>query len=283
MPKTISQYINHQQAPALLLRFPRLLFLYYWFNRMTVLRTWYVRQAFRKILSEGESPKNILDAGCGMGDFIFSIPDLNSTDAITGIDVSPSNIQLCRRLAETLNKQNSSFVQSNLSDATIPPDQDIILCIAVLMYVEDDIALLKKFRDALSERGKLLLYVPVNYRRHLSLYKTLSQKSGFDYDETIGRPQTYTDESIKQRLEDSGFIIEEQRYSFGTFAAVMFEVLAIFEFYFKRANPLFIVVLFPLYIIFFSFNISVMFYDYYSKRMTGNGTVIVAKKKLYST
>lgn len=209
---------------------------------------------------------------------MFSIPELRPTDSVTGIDLSFSNIQLCKQLAESLGKNNYSFFQDNLSESAFPDQQDIILCSAVLMYIEDDVALLKKFRNSLSEKGKLILYVPVNYRRFLSFYKNLSKKNGFDYDEMIGRPHTYTDESIVQRIHAAGFVIEEQQYSFGRLASIMFEISALFEWYFKTQHVLFSIPLFPLYFVFLPINMISMGIDYIGKRTTGNGCIIVAKK-----
>ena len=279
MTKRISSYFNHQQAPSILFRFPRLLFAYYFVNGLTVLRTWYVRRAFRSVLQKISPPRNILDAGCGMGDFIFTVSELNRNDNIRGVDLSLSNIKLCEALAHTLKKSNVTFVQSDLINIEIPPDQDIILCVAVLMYIHDDVAVLKKFNDALSKNGRLLLYVPVNYRRNLSLYTLLSGKDGFDYDQSIGRPQTYTDNSILQKIKDAGFSIEDQRYSFGTAAAIMFEILAIMEWIIKTKNVLFNIFALLSYLILLPINFLIMVLDFFGTRTTGNGTMIIAKKK----
>jgi len=230
------------------------------------------------MLVSNPSPRNILDAGCGMGDFIFSIPEIKHSDFVTGIDASFSNIQLCKQLAESLGKSNYSFFQDNLSESAFPDQQDIILCSAVLMYIEDDVALLKKFHNSLSENGKLIVYVPVNYRRHLSVYKKVSAKPGFDYDEMIGRPHTYTDELIEQRIHAAGFVIEEKQHSFGRFASMMFEISALFEWHFKTQHAVLSVSLFPLYFLFLPINLVAMGRDYIGKRTTGNGCIIVAKK-----
>jgi ubiquinone/menaquinone biosynthesis C-methylase UbiE len=278
MAEQFSKYLTHQRAPKILLRFPNLLHFYYWINRLTVLRTWYVRRTLRNILASTPAPRNILDAGCGMGDFIFSIPEIHHHDTVTGIDISYSNFQLCERFAETMTKHNCTFVHGSLSESPIPKNQDIILCIAVLMYIKDDVSVLRKFKEALAETGRLILYVPVNYRRHLRLYRTLSTKPGFDYDETIGRPHTYTDELIRERLMEAGLHIEHQYHSFGKISAIMFEISSIFEWFFKKQNPLLFIPLSLIYLVFFPFNLLAMALDYFGERTTGNGCIIVAKK-----
>jgi len=223
-------------------------------------------------------PKHIVDAGCGMGDFLFTVPEFRKGEQVTGIDSSQSNINICNRLMETLDKRNMKFVCSDLGAAEIPPQQDLIMCIAVIMLISEDTVLLKKFREALAPNGRLLLYAAVNYRRTLPLYKRLSQKDGFDYDQVIGRPQTYSDELLEQRIKESGLVIEEKRHSFGFGAATMFEISAIFEWLFKTWHPVFTLILIPFYLIFYPLYLLSMFLDYHGNRTTGNGVMIIAKK-----
>ena len=279
MPNKIFQYLNHQHTPELLHRFPRLWFFYFWLNHLSVLRMKYARRSIRQVLRSAEPPKRIVDAGCGMGDFLFTISEFKNAERITGIDYSQSNIDVCNRLAAMLRRKNMDFVCSDLGTAEIPPGQDLILCIAVLMLIKDDMLVLKRFRDALAPNGKLLLYAAVNYRRKLSIYKYFAKKSGFDYDEIIGRPQTYTDESLEKKLNECGFVIEEKIHSFGIVAATMFELSSIFEWLFKSWHPAVAVIVVPFYLIFLPLYILSMLFDYHGTRTTGNGVMIIAKKQ----
>ena len=277
MATTISQYFNHQNTPAIFLRFPRLLHLYFWLNHFSVLRMKYARRAIRHLFMSVEPPQRIVDAGCGMGDFLFSTPEFDQAKQLTGIDASTSNIDLCRKLMQLTQRENMKFICGDLATADFPPGQDLILCIGVLMYIADDIALLKKFNRSLAPNGRLLLYAAVNYRRSLSLYRRLAKNQEFDYDQIIGRPHTYTDQSLEQRLLDCGFSIEKKWHSFGTAAAVMFEISSIFEWVFKMWNPVFSVFFLPLYLIFYPVYLITMMFDFYGTRTTGNGVMIIAK------
>ncbi len=263
----------------MLFRFPRLLYPYFLINYFSVLRMRYARRAVKRTLRSMPAPKNIVEAGCGMGDFLFTIPALRGAESVLGIDVSQSNIAVCSRLAESDGAGNMRFVCSDLAEAEIPSGQDLILCIGVLMYIKEDETVMRKFHAALSPGGKLLLYVAVNYRRTLSLYRTLSKRTGFDYDEIIGRPQTYSDESLEQLLLRCGFRIERREYSFGTFAAAMFEVSAIFEWLVKTKNPLMSLLIIPFYLLFYPFYFISMTADLHTRRKTGNGVMITAVKQ----
>jgi len=278
MANTFSQILNHQRAPDFLFRFPRIIFVYYLLNHLTALRMKYTRRAIRQVVTTMPLPKRIVDAGCGMGDFLFTVREFQNGKQLIGLDVSQSNIDVCNCLMETLKKKNMKFVCSDLNAAEIPPQQDLIMCIAVIMLMSDDKALLRKFRDALAPHGRLLLYAAVNYRRTLTLYKWFAQKKGFDYDEVIGRPQTYNDEILEQRIKECGFVIEEKRHSFGIAAATMFEISAIFEWLFKTWHPVLTLLLIPFYLIFYPLYLLSMFIDYHGTRATGNGVMIIAKK-----
>lgn len=263
----------------MLFRFPRLLYPYFLINYFSVLRMRYARRAVNRTLRSMPAPKKIVEAGCGMGDFLFTIPALRRAGNILGIDVSQSNIAICSMLADTAGAGNMRFVCSDLAEADIPAGQDLILCIGVLMYIKEDETVMRKFHAALSPGGKLLLYVAVNYRRSLSLYRSLSKKPGFDYDEIIGRPQTYTDDSLEQLLTRCGFRIERKEYSFGTFAATMFEISAIFEWLVKSKNPLMSLPVLPFYLLFYPFYFISMTADLHTRRSTGNGVMITAVKQ----
>lgn len=274
----VSQYLSHQHAPAFLLRFPRILFLYYKLNHLSVLRMKYAHRAISNVLHRHGTIRTVVDAGCGMGDYLFTVPEFRSAERLVGIDVSPSNIEVCNALASATGRKNMEFVCSDLGTATLPGSVDLLLCIGVLMYIKNDRAVLEKFHDALTPNGTLLLYVAVNYRRNLNLFRRLAKNPGFDYDEIIGRPQTYTDATLQQRLSDAGFTVIEQRHSFGAAAATMFEISAIFEWIFKSRHPVIALLITPLYLMFYPFYLLSMLIDYHASRPTGNGVMITARK-----
>lgn len=283
MSTTVSKYLSHQQAPSLLLRFPRLLFPYFFLNGISVLRMRYARRALRNALRRIPSPRRVTDAGCGWGDFLFTTNAFAGSEQLLGIDVSASNITLCQRLAEELHWPAMRFVCSDLASAEIPAQQDLILCIGVLMYITEDEQVMRKFHAALADEGELLLYVAVNYRRRTSLYRTLVKRPGFDYDEIIGRPQTYTDETLRALIERTGFEVIEQRHSFGTVAATMFEFSAIFEWLYKSGNIFTSILITPIYLLFVPLYHLTMAVDHLGTRTTGNGVMITARKRRIGT
>jgi SAM-dependent methyltransferase len=278
MPTTISQYLHHQHAPEFLRRFPFLLYPYYSLNRLSVQRVRYARRAVNRIIRSGSQLNAVTDAGCGLGDFLFTIPAVRNAEHVTGIDISSSNIELCRSLAGSIGATKMNFICSDLSEEELPGGQDLIICVGVIMYIKDDEALIRKFFETLSVGGRVVIYAAVNYRRNLPLYKRLSQTAGFDYDEVFGRAQTYTDGSLEQLLKKCGFTVERAEYSFGKTAATLYEVSSLFEWFVKTKNPLLSLIVLPFYVIFYPFYLLSLFVDYHTSRSTGNGVAITAVK-----
>lgn len=279
MTMNISDIMHHRQAPGLLLRFPRLLFLYFWLNRLSVLRMKYAYRTIRRLLHGRPAPGIIVDAGCGMGDYLFTVPEFGAAHRMVGIDVSPSNIELCNVLARSTGRKNMEFECGDLASAALPANTDLILCIGVLMYIREDIQVLQNFHRSLAPDGRLVLYAAVNYRRNLKLFRRLAGLPGFDYDDVIGRPHTYTDAQLEERLMENGFTILEREPSFGRFAATMFEISMIFEWTFKTWNVAAWLFLVPMYLLFYPLYLLSMTVDVSGTRTTGNGVMIVAAKR----
>lgn len=95
--------------------------------------------------------KNILDFGCADGYFIKKIKE-NINANFVGIEIDPNSIQKCKEqnipVYDDISKINSGFIP------------DFIYSLNVLEHIEDDVALLNKFKEKLSPNGKILLYVP---------------------------------------------------------------------------------------------------------------------------
>lgn len=277
-PGIIARYLSHQDVPGIMRRYPRLLYPYFWLNRISVLRMKYAERAIRLYLAGHPRPRIVVDAGCGLGDHLFTVPEFRSAERLVGVDISPSNIEVCRALAGAETRTNTEFLCSDLATAALPADTDLVLFIDALMYIRDDRSVLQNIHSCLNDNGRLLLYVAVNYRRRLSLYKRMAADPAFDYDSVLGRPQTYSDESLELLLKECGFTVVERHPSFGRVAATMFEISSIFEWQFKSRNPISWLFLLPLYCIFYPFYLLAMAVDLRTSRSTGNGVMITARK-----
>jgi ubiquinone biosynthesis O-methyltransferase len=97
-----------------------------------------------------------LDVGCGTG--IFSRYLARKGWKVTAIDASPEMIEEARNYES---KDEIDF-QNCIIEAfdEVPNSFDLILCLSMLEYIEDDEAAIQKFHQLLKPGGLLLISVP---------------------------------------------------------------------------------------------------------------------------
>ncbi|MBT4483503.1 MAG: class I SAM-dependent methyltransferase [Candidatus Latescibacteria bacterium] len=281
MPETISNSINSHRYPELYYRFPFLLRLHHFLVAATTLRVWYVRRIIGKLLKILPAPFRFLDAGCGAGDMIIPyMPDYRSSFFI-GIDKIEDNVAVCNAYTHKRDFLNSIFLKANVEEYVPDKPVDIITCITVLQYVEDDIKALNNFYEALIPGGYLVLYVPVNYDRVFHWYKWLTTKyfHSNEYDFRQGIKRHYTFDDVIKRLTSAGFIITSSSYTYGTMGKIAYELYSMGLLIMQKLPwipALFFAVLFicgayPFILLF-------MLFDFFHKKSHGNGLLVVARK-----
>src|SRR3990172_7789431 len=220
---TMRAYLNFSDVPVLLRRFPLLLWLFHKVNHILVPRNWHVKRMLRGLQQSGFIPDRVIDIGCGLGDHSFLAARMFHTATVTGIDTSKSSIDLCTQYASAINSERHSFLHGDMSGLSAEESASLVLCITVLQYIPDDIGTLQKLRSLLTENGRMILYVPVHFRRYLSWYKRLSLLPDFNYDSQLGRAHTYTSEEIVEKAQLAGFSIERIEHTYGPVGAVTYE------------------------------------------------------------
>jgi len=110
-------------------------------------------EKYRKRLAQigFDHQRHVLDAGCGFGQWSFAM----AQDArhVTGIDISPSRISMCRKLARANRIPNVTFLTARLeeipyADATF----SAIFCYSAI-YLTDYRRSFAEFRRVLEPRG----------------------------------------------------------------------------------------------------------------------------------
>lgn len=274
----IRKYLDHADVPASLRRIPHLLWIIHKANLILVPRNWHVRRMLRSLQQSGAVLGRIIDAGCGLGDHSFLAARMFPAASITGIDASSSNIDLCNRYAAAINSQQHMFLHSDLSDLPEVLPAPLVLCITVLQYIPDDIGALRKLRSLLTENGKMILYVPVRFKRYLSWYKRVSLSPHFSYDSRRGRAHTYTSEEITEKIRAAGFSLEQVEHTYGRSGAIAYELFSIGQYYLahgsliqRLTSAIGLILYVPLFLV-------VMGIDASQKHQSGNGVLLLLKK-----
>jgi SAM-dependent methyltransferase len=114
---------------------------------------------------------------------------------------------------------------------------DLIISIDVLEHIQDDVGLLRQFRQALKPGGYLVLHVP---RRHQEMWRWLpvfhrhgvnrytreeSTAGGFHKVVIEGHVRDeYTAEELRQVVEEAGFRVMDLRETIGRWGEISFEL-----------------------------------------------------------
>lgn len=135
--------------------------------------------------------RRILDAGCGVGNFIAQVE--RHADMVTGIDLSPANIQVAKQRFKQC--QDVDIRQLDLDVATpelIERDYDTAVCLDVLEHIEEDTMLMQRLAAVIRPGGHVLIKVPAcpwlygsidvasdHYRRYTrSRLRALAEENG---------------------------------------------------------------------------------------------------------
>ena len=198
---------------------PQLIHLSWMFKHIFYQRTRFLKRNIVKELSELNSIEtvksphfNILDIGCGDGQFAFFAKNKFKNIRIFCNDISAENIEFCELYGRKYNL-NDIVTSTELTPNQIQSVQTV-LALSVLQYVQDEIGFLTNIRSLMHEKSKLLLYVPINHRKIGWLYMIVFH-SFETYESKQNRKKVYSLIQLQSILKQSGFEITKITFSCG--------------------------------------------------------------------
>lgn len=278
MSANLARAVNTHRFPPVFVRHPRLLAVVHLVMRLTTLRVWYVRRAFRQVLPSLPPSFRWVDAGCGHGDYILPAARRYRGAYFIGIDRIADNVEVSEGYARARGLDNVTFVQDDVMTYAYEPPADGISCIGVMQLVDDDAALLRRFYGGLKPGGVLLLYESILNRRILPFFETTLRRYFKPYDVVQNQRHVYTPEEVLDRLRAAGFSVASVRYSFGFAGRLYHELYTLAMYVVLSAHPVWYVLLVPLFALAMPFFWLLMAVDYAGRRSSGNGMVIVARR-----
>lgn len=149
-----------------------------------------------------ESVKNLLDVGCAMGGYGRKLRQMRPDIVLTGVEMNPL-------MAEAARKYYDRIIDCPIEKADLTCDFDLINCGDVIEHIMNPWDMLKHFYKLLRPNGFLVLSIP--NAGHWSIVRDLL-KGEFPYIPVgltcITHIRWFTESSIRQALENSGFSIE---------------------------------------------------------------------------
>jgi trans-aconitate 2-methyltransferase len=105
-----------------------------------------------------ERPRAVVDLGCGPGNLTADLAARWPAARVTGLDSAPEMIRAAERSGST-----ARFAVADVRDFTPGPDDDVLVCNAVLQWVPGHQRLLTGWAERLPAGGWLAMQVPGNF------------------------------------------------------------------------------------------------------------------------
>jgi SAM-dependent methyltransferase len=240
---------------------------------LLLLRTWHVKKALRKAATSLPGDVNILDAGCGFGQYTWRLCKMNRNWKIKAADIDNEHIADCREFFSKAGlSDRTSFETLDLTKLSEQNKYDLILSVDVMEHIEDDQAVFRNFCNALKNNGILIISTP-------------SDKGGSDVHEEgegsfIGEHvrDGYSIEDITNKLSKAGFSTVNVSYTYGSPGSLAWRFSMKYPIRMLNISYLFFAVLPFWYIIFFPVSLLLNYLDLIIKHKEGTGLLVTASK-----
>lgn len=146
---------------------------------------------------------HILDAGCANG--YFSLDLAKNGFKVTGVDLSPKNIQECKERAKILGLDNLNFYTGDLENLSMFKNNqfDGIISFATLRYVTDIDKALKELYRTTKNGGTVIVDFPNKYSPWFIIFQRFAYKYILPQDKECDIH--YTIKQAKEFMKRAGF------------------------------------------------------------------------------
>ena len=164
------------------------------------------------------SNKLILDAGCGVGEYMFEIVRRYPVKELVGVEVQKEKVDLINKRLNKLNYNNVCAICKDLSIDRLPSSKfDFCFCIDVLEHIKNDKQVIANVFNSLRDGGLFLIHVPNSKtKRFFKEFRNYHQgdhvRNGYDL------------EGLINLLEGSRFKILNINYTIGQLVALNWEI-----------------------------------------------------------
>jgi len=249
--------------------------LFYILLDILLLRTWHIKRAIKKHLSNRrKEPLHVLDAGMGFGQYSYYLSRKFRTWDIKGIDVKEEQVADCNRFFTKINLKNASFLTKDLISWEEKDKYDFILSVDVMEHIEDDNRVFSNFYNAMKENGMLLISTPSD-RGGSDVHHHHKDEHSF-IDEHVRNG--YNINAIQLQLKKAGFTKTEAAYTYGTPGKIAWKLSMKYPILMLNISKLFFILLPIYYLIFFPLCLILNEFDLQGKHRSGTGLIVKAWK-----
>jgi 2-polyprenyl-3-methyl-5-hydroxy-6-metoxy-1,4-benzoquinol methylase len=210
--------------------FSRILF--YRLLHLLLLRPWYVTKQLNSWSRKRPKKAHILDAAGGYGHYAYYLSRKNEHWNILSVDINREQVCDCNQFFQKLKRHNIVFKTADLTEFREAGVFDLILCLDVLEFIEDDDKVLENFYNSLCEGGMLLLTTPSLMNTKTNI--TEQVRPGYDRN------------AMEDKLKKIGFKHVKSRYAVGMFGKTSNFLALVIPVYLINLSRLFLALL-PFY------------------------------------
>jgi len=236
------------------------------------LREWYVKRKIKE-LYKNIPPENILDAGCGFGQYSYFMAKKFPAAGLLAVDVKTDYLDDCKYFFHKTSLLKCDFQYADLTKIDFDNQFDFILSVDVMEHIEDDIGVFKRFYQALKQGGRVMINTPSNLG---------GSDAHSDEDESfIGEHVRlgYSKEDITSKLEQAGFKIESFDYTYGKWGRLYWKLGIKYPMLMLNKSQLLFIILPFYYLLTIWWTLLFMWLDVNDKNKTeGTGVLVVGLK-----
>jgi len=246
--------------------------LFYKLLDLLLLRSWHVHKELNKWFSENPNKKQVLDAGCGFGQYSFWMARKHPSLNIQSVDVKTDYLQDCDKFFKSCGINNVKFETADLTQYNNPNSYDLVVCIDVMEHILEDVEVFKHFNLNLKPGGMMLVSTP-------------SDQGGSDVQEDSDESfisehvrDGYNIQEIQDKLRLAGFNKMEARYSYGTPGKIAWRFSMKYPIQLLNSSKIFYIIIPFYFALVYPFCFILNWLDTNSEHKTGTGLIVKAWK-----
>lgn len=164
----------------------------------------------------GFSPRRILDAGSGRGDYTFYLARRFPNAQVVGVDFDGARVTRGQERARALGLTNVTFRRGDLVTEKFDQPFDLILSIDVLEHIVEQEGAIRNLRDNLVSGGKFFFHIPTVREKPVLFSGQLASFHEWAEHEHIAEDRTAS--GFAAVVERAGLSIDETRRTFGRYS-----------------------------------------------------------------
>ena len=161
------------------------------------------------------TPRRILDAGCGRGDYSFYLARRWPNADVLGIDIDLARIERCRRLGRELGLTNLRFDVSDLAVSRLGDAFDLVVSIDVLEHIVTQREAIENLGVHLAPGGRFFFHIPTVRETPVIFSDALHSFSAWAEHEHVAQDRTAAE--FVELVEACGLRVEACQRTFGRY------------------------------------------------------------------